>query len=549
MADLRQLETALINADKAGDTAAAKIFAAEIMKMRSPQEPFKVGAEALPGFIKEEAKSRSVPTQMLAGAGTALDNAAMRLKQLVTGLAPEDEARVEANRGLTSTGAGLTGAVAGNIGLLAAPGANLQMAATNLAARFLPALIAPTVGAGVTGGAIAGATNPVLTGESEFANMGLGFLGGALGDVAARGLARVAQPLTRSSEVNKLVREGVIPSPGQAAGSNSFLGRVEQKLQSLPLVGDIIKRGRERATEEFNLAAISRALPKDDKGVVTKAGRAAIDKADEVLGSAYDKVYSGITVKPDRQFLQEVVSIKKNPDLSLPKELQGRFDEIIRNQVLSRVKGGEIKGLLAQRIDSQLGTLARRYTSDLDADKRVLGLAFREAQKSFKGLVERSAGPEVADTIKGLNSNYANLLRVERAAASQGAKDGVFSANQLSSAVKALDKSSNKNAFARGSAVMQDLSDAAKNVLGDTVPNSGTTDRLLMGLAAGGIGANEYFGGPEYLSMLAAAPLLYSRAGSRYLLGDYAGQQAVAEALRKTAPYASQLGRSVLTEK
>jgi hypothetical protein len=253
-------------------------------------------------------------------------------------------------------------------------------------------------------------------------------------------------------------------------------------------------------------------------------------------------------VKPDSQFLREVVSIKNNQDLALPPELQERFGELIKTQVLARVKGDEIPGLLAQRVDSQLGALARRYTTDMDADKRVLGLALREAQKSFKGLVERNAGPEIAGTIKDLNRNYANLLRVERAASMQGAKDGVFSADQLSSAVRALDKSSNKGQFAKGTAMMQDLSDAGKATMGGTVPNSGSADRAFMGLlATGGLGATDsLMGGPGALSLLAASPLLYSRAGSRYMLGDFAGQAAAADAIRSTAPYAGLLGRSAL---
>jgi hypothetical protein len=472
--------------------------------------------------------------KFLSGVGKGMTDVARGIGQAVGLVSREDVDEVKKRDApLMNTGAGFGGALVGNV------------------AAMLPTALIP--GAGTLGGAAAigaaqGALAPVGTEDSRLANTALGAAGGVAGNAAARGLARVAQPIKPSVDVQKLVSEGVIPTPGQAAGANSFVGRVEQKLTSLPLIGDVIKKGRDRATEELNLAAIARALPKSEQGTITKAGRAAIDKADEVLGSAYDKVYSGITVKPDSQFLREVVSIKNNQDLALPPELQERFGELIKTQVLARVKGDEIPGLVAQRVDSQLGALARRYTTDMDADKRVLGLAIREAQKSFKGLVERNAGPEIAGTIKDLNRNYANLLRVERAASMQGAKDGVFSADQLSSAVRALDKSSNKGQFAKGQAMMQDLSEAGKATMGGTVPNSGSADRAFMGmLATGGLGATDsLMGGPGALSLLAASPLLYSRAGSRYMLGDFAGQAATADAIRSTAPYAGLLGRSAL---
>jgi hypothetical protein len=511
-------------------------------------KPVKIGAEALPEHVKVEAGSRGFGEQALAGAGTFLDNAAMRLKQAVTGLSPEDELQVKSNRAIASTPGGLVGNIAGNVAATGGFGAAAQAALAAKAAGALPAVIAPAVAAAATGGALATATNPVLQGESELANTGLGAAGGAAGDIAGRVLSRAVQPISQSAPVKKLLGDGVVPTPGQAAGANSIVGRVEQKLMSLPLVGDIIKKGRDRATEEFDIAAIRRALPTDAKGQITSAGRSAIEKADEILGSSYDDVYKGITVKPDTQFLRGVVGVKNDPDLALPKELQSRLGEVVKTQVLDRVKKGELSGPLAQRIDSNLGSIARRYASSQDADQRVLGIAIREVQKNFKQLVERNAGGDAAETIRELNRSYANFLRVERAASLKGAQDGVFTAEQLSSAVRALDRSSNKGSYAKGSALMQDLSDAGRSVLGNTVPNSGTADRLAMGLmaGAGGLGAaNEYYGGPGYLTALAAAPLLYSRPGARYMVGDLPGQAGIARTLRDLSPYFAQSGRAI----
>lgn len=409
------------------------------------------------------------------------------------------------------------------------------------------AIGAPTLARNVAGGAVSGMTSPVVGGDiaaDEFLKekaiqAGIGGVGGA----AATAVARAVQPVVPTDAAKKLMDRGVVPTPGQAAGADSFLGRVEQKLMSTPLIGDIIKSSRDRATGEFNLAAINQSLPKDAQGTITKAGREAISKADDILGDAYDKVYGSITVRPDGDWAKAIATIRNSPDYALTPELKARFTDIISKQFTQRSSGGDIPGLLAQRADSNIGQFAKNYLISSDGDERMLGLALRDAQKAFKEMVGRSAGPDVAETIKGLNRNYADFLRVERAASMQGAREGVFSGDNLSSAVRALDPSKNKRAFAQGRAPMQDLSDPAKAVLGSTVNNSGTVDRAAIAAGLGalsGAGANEYYGGPGFLTALALSPLLYSRTGARYATGSIPGQSSLSSLLESLAPNMAQ---------
>lgn len=98
----------------------------------------------------------------------------------------------------------------------------------------------------------------------------------------------------------------------------------------------------------------------------------------------------------------------------------------------------------------------------------------------LRRLAERN-NPHLADELAKVNAGYANFKRLERAASYVGAEDGVFSPANLQSAVKALDRSKDHGRFARGDAYMQDLSDAAKTVLGNKVPDSGTAGRLFLG--------------------------------------------------------------------
>lgn len=486
--------------------------------------------------------------KIVSGIGSAVDNAAMRLKQLVTGgLNPQDTANVQANRDLSSvSGApGMAGQVAGGMMMTGAPAASLYRGGAALAGRILPGMVAPTVAAGATGATVAGLTNPVLPGESEGANLAAGAAGGALGDAGARVLGRVAHPIMQSGPVRALLGEGVVPTPGQAAGANSFVGRLEQRLQSIPLIGDLITHGRNRAVAEFNEAAINRAVPAGTPRV-NGIGRGAIGQVDSILHNGYNDVLDRIgSVQLTPQATQRMAAVVADPDLALPQHLQQRLNEIIQQQITNRAANGVLPADLAKRADANLGMLARGYSNSQDADQRMLARGIRDVQATWRNSIRDAATPEQQTELDALNRAFANFVRVERAAGSQGAREGVFSPAQLQSAVRATDSSARRGRFARGQALMQDLTEPAVATLPQTVPNSGTIDRGLMAMLAGGaLGAgNEYLGGPGYLTGLALAPLAYSRAGSRYALGNLIpGQQAAGALARQGAPYATNAG-------
>jgi hypothetical protein len=506
-----------------------------------PEKPLKIGAEGLPEAIAETSKGFSAPSKFAIGAAGAINSAAMRLKQLATGLTPEDEQGVKEYRALEQASpAALAGDIGMNLAATATPGAALQRGATALASKVTPRFLAPAVGAAGTGAAITAATEPVLQGESGAEKALYGAAGGALGDVAARGLSRVAQPIQQSDAVKTLLKEGIVPTPGQAAGAKSFLGRFEQRLESLPILGDIITRGRTRAIDELNRAAVNASLP--EKAKINVVGRKAIEEARDIFDSAYRNALGNKDIPINASKLQNAVAaVKSDPDVFLTKEAEANLDKLVE-QFLRRMPSGKthMTGEAAKSADSWLGGIAARYNKSPNAADRELGSAVLGLQKAF-----RSEIAAVVPELKGIDTKYASFLRVQRAAGATGSKEGIFSPEALQSSVRAMDKS--RGGFASGRSVMQNLSDPAVDVLGRSVADSGTAGRALVGvglLGAGGM-ANEYYGGPGYLTALALAPALYSRAGSRFLVGDYPGQQTLADLARRTAPYASQVGRAV----
>jgi len=151
----------------------------------------------------------------------------------------------------------------------------------------------------------------------------------------------------------------------------------------------------------------------------------------------------------------------------------------------------------------------------------------------LRQLVTRT-NPKFSKELKAIDTGYANFKRVEKAAGLVGAVEGVFSPAQLQSAVRASDKSKDKGRFATGSALMQDLSETGKTVLGNKLPDSGTPYRGMLPLfLGGGAGAAGY---PTIAAGLLTGPILYSEPGQRLaatlLTQRPAGSNALANQLR-----------------
>jgi hypothetical protein len=104
-----------------------------------------------------------------------------------------------------------------------------------------------------------------------------------------------------------------------------------------------------------------------------------------------------------------------------------------------------------------------------------------------------------------------------------------------------MDRSKDKSAFARGNALMQDLAEPSKSVLGPKVPDSGTPFRSLTALGASGA-AGQFISPGAGVAVL-AAPALYSKPGQAALAAlltrrpDAAAP--IANALRRISPYAA----------
>ena len=431
--------------------------------------------------------------------------------------------------------------LAGNV---ASP-VNLALGAGAAQASTLPMRMA----AGAATGATAASMTPVgesdfLGGKSQQAALG-GLMGGGVA-AAVAGMSRVISPRASvNPDLAALKAAGVHPTIGQTLGG--MANRVEEKAISLPIVGDAIASARNRATGELNQAVANRALePLGMKAPAGLQGRDLVAAVQSRLSDAYETLLPKLTVRADQTFNQEVASLRGMvANGSIDPNAAKTFQRILQNDVLGKFRGQQaLTGQTMKAVESDLGQKIAQLGGSTDADARLVADALREVQSSLRGLVQRN-NPQFADELTAINKGWANFKRLERAASSVGAEDGMFSAAQLQNAVKALDRSKDKGKFARGQAFMQDLSDPAKNVLGSKVPNSGTADRMmnLPNLLTAGLG---YSVNPAIPAGMLAGAAAYTPPAQALLRGLVSSRpslaQPVAGLLNRTSPMLSPAG-------
>lgn len=399
------------------------------------------------------------------------------------------------------------------------------------------------VGMGAMGGGVSALSQPVTEGdnfaEEKLKQVGTGAAFGGLTPLAIAGAGRVISPVaSRDPQMQLLRGQGVRPTLGQTLGG--FANKLEEKAQSLPLMGDAIASARGRAVDQLNLAAINRAT--SPIGIkVDKIGQEGIKEAGDALSGAYDDVLAGLkSVRFDQQWQRDYGQVKQMAK-ALPDSVRGTFAGKARSLIDARIsKAGGMTAETMKQLDSELGDLARKYGRSSVASEQELGDAFLQVQSLLRSQVGRNS-PSAAEQLKKINEGWANLVRVEKAGAAAINNDGVFSPAQLNNAIKSADSSVRKRSAARGTALMQDLGNAG-SALGNKVPNSGTADRMMLG----GAGLGAYFVDPMIPAGLLSGAAMYSRPAQSALTGLIAARpqaaQPVATFLNQSAPMLAPAG-------
>lgn len=422
------------------------------------------------------------------------------------------------------------------IGNVASP-VNLVLASKLPAA----ASFAGRIGVGALGGGASAALNPVMDGDfwrGKGEQVATGAAFGGVVPAITGGIARVISPnASNNANVALLKSEGVKPTIGQTLGG--WANTMEEKAQSLPIVGDAITAARQRANEQMNKAAFNRALAPIGEKLPSsqQLGGSAVEYTNARLSQAYDKLLPKLTTQADTQFNAGVQSLKSMVNQgALDPKYSNLFDKTLKDRVLDKFQGqNSMTGQTLKDTESFLTGEIKRFGMSQDPDARLLGDAYKQLQSELRGLVTRS-NPQHADELKAINTGWANFKRVQNAAAKIGSDEGVFTPAQLQNAVRALDKSKDKARFSEGNALMQDLSGAAKSQIGGKVADSGTAGRLMLG--GGALGAALV--NPMIPIGLLTGAAAYTPAVQGLLRGAVSNRGSLAEpaanALRKAAP-------------
>src|SRR6185369_4416136 len=164
MADLAQLETALRNADAAGDSQAAQMIAAEIRRQRSAPV-----AQPAQQAAYDPTQGMSTSEKLLAGAGKAFVDLGRGAGQLARSALPESAA----NRLGLPTAADIEESRRRDAPLMRTGAGSVAAA---LPTAFIPG--ANTIGGAALLGAAQGALQPVGEKDSRLQNIGTGALFG-----------------------------------------------------------------------------------------------------------------------------------------------------------------------------------------------------------------------------------------------------------------------------------------------------------------------------------------------------------------------------------
>jgi hypothetical protein len=374
-----------------------------------------------------------------------------------------------------------------------------------------------TLGQGAGYGA---ATTP----EDPGSGAGGGAFGTAVGMGVNRLLGGVIKPFI-SQDAKELAKQGIQPTIGQSMGG--AVNTAEQKLKSIPFVGDIIRNARGRSVNEFNEKAIQTAVP-GSKGF----GDEALSAARDTLGKQYDTVLDKLpSIQVDKSaIVQALRSAVDDPALALNNESKKFVNDYVRNNLINRT--GQLNGQTAKKIESDFAkAIARKATGD--AEDRAAADAMRNVQQQWRQSLTQSAdavSPGAGTALREADSAWRAFIPVDRAGAYRGNQNiasneipGKFTPNSLRRSIEASDQSQFNNAtraMSGGNSPFEKLNTLTRQgerVLGDSVPDSGTAARLMMG--AGALGAGSV-AGLDPATMGAGALLtlpLYSRSGSKFL--------------------------------
>lgn len=406
------------------------------------------------------------------------------------------------------------------------------------AARMVGNLANPVTWAGggasplraAVAGAVQGGLTPVAA-DADFAAEKAKQAG--TGAVVGSVLTKALSGLNATPAARELMDQGIQPTVGQSMGG--MANRVEQKLTSVPFVGDAINYARNRAQGEFEARYLKRALGQEPVvgagGQVQRATAGVpttLDQANAIASQQFDAVVPhlrqdlGTWIEPQLA-AQAAMS---NPEMTAQNRriLTGLVNEHFDPAKISRLTPDELKTL-----DSQMGFLIRKYAKG-DPASQTLADELANVQAAFRHNLDRLLPDNMKGALNDANRSYARLIPANKAASARSDELMMPRAVQRAQASQ------------RGMDVSRmppdPLVDSAVQVLPNTVPDSGTVGRAMLGGGAL-VGGGTLGVLPQMAAVAVPAAIGATRPAQRAIMGNTAWQ-------RGMLPYDAEVTSAIL---
>lgn len=365
-----------------------------------------------------------------------------------------------------------------------------------------------------------------------------GLTGGALGGAGATA-ARVVGPwATRMAQ--QLTERGVQLTPGEVLGGR--LGRTEDTLAGLPLIGDMVRNRATEGVESLNRVAYDQSVAPLGQRYRdmfarqgTRTGHESIDEISDILEHRYRTVVPRMTAAIDQPLEAEARAIANR----MPVAVRGEFVDAVERYVDSVLDPatGTLPGRSLQQSLRSLREAARRMrNSTANPWHADLGQGLDDLRTALEGSMARHSAPADVTRFNNINNAYAHYVRLRDAASRVTSDEGIFSPAALHGAVRAADRSAGKGRTAQGRALMQDLSSPARAVMKPKGAGSPSAERIgLIGAITNPVLA------AKTLAYGAPVAALYTRAGSRAFQRAATFSPHTREALRRAMARGTEL--------
>jgi hypothetical protein len=468
----------------------------------------KAGGKISPQYEEPTTQwNRVVDSPVGTGIGAAADAGAFGLSDEIAGMADWAKGKGSLSDMIAMENARKTGAfdahprastigsIAGGLTDLAGGGALTDLARVPGMTRMFAGRGAqkalPLMGDAAYGAAYGAGNNN----DNRVLGLAAGAAGGAAGSFIGNKATKAVGGMVggvKNAAIDYLKTAGVPMTGGQMLGGG--WKSLEDKLTSIPLVGDIIKNRRAEGYNAFNQAAFDQA-GKPISASIPAIGDMGLHRLDQRIGDAYSNALDGVSVNADPQFVSEFQNVI-GQGKALPGQMADNADYTLRTRVGDSIApNGDITGNNYQQALRGL----RRDTRGL-ADQPYgydFGQVTGGAEHALDGLLDRQA-PGVVPAKKAADQTYRNYLTIEDAVKS--AKNQIGDHGNVIFTPAQLNAASVRKGGMAFNRPLKDLAEAGQQVLPSKVPDSGTAGRAAVGLLAATAGGGATGGGAGYMA-------------------------------------------------